>query len=136
MSTYFAIVHKDPSSAYGVVFPDVPGCFGAGDTYEEAVASAVEALRLHSEGLAAHGGGLPPPRTFEALLADADTIEEAREAAIVPISFSPTESSSVAVSLDLESGLFGCRGYCRAQARDNPLCLACGGRSRKGPWVK
>lgn len=105
MSTYFAIVHKDPSSAYGVVFPDVPGCFGAGDTYEEAVASAVEALRLHSEGLAAHGGGLPPPRTFEALLADADTIEEAREAAIVPISFSPTESSSVAVSLDLESGL-------------------------------
>lgn len=105
MSTYFAIVHKDPSSAYGVVFPDVPGCFGAGDTYEEAVASAVEALRLHSEGLAAHGGGLPPPRTFEALLADAETIEEAREAAIVPISFSPTESSSVAVSLDLESGL-------------------------------
>ena len=46
MTTYFAFVHKDEDSAYGIVFPDVPGCFSAGDTFEQAVRNAAEALRL------------------------------------------------------------------------------------------
>jgi predicted RNase H-like HicB family nuclease len=36
MRTYFAIVHKEEDSAVGVVFPDLPGCFSAGDAYDKA----------------------------------------------------------------------------------------------------
>ena len=31
MRTYYALVHKDVDSAYGVTFPDLPGCFAAAD---------------------------------------------------------------------------------------------------------
>jgi predicted RNase H-like HicB family nuclease len=47
MPGYIALVHKDEGTSYGVSFPDVPGCVSAGDTFEEAVANAVEALAGH-----------------------------------------------------------------------------------------
>lgn len=33
-----------PDKAYGVQFPDLPGCFSAGDTLDEAIFNAAEAL--------------------------------------------------------------------------------------------
>lgn len=33
----------DAKHAYGVVVPDLPGCFSAGDTLDEAIANAPEA---------------------------------------------------------------------------------------------
>ncbi|KPL67394.1 CopG family transcriptional regulator [Erythrobacter sp. SG61-1L] len=50
MIYHFAIVHKDPGSAYGVTFPGLPGCFSAADTQDEIVPNAVEALALWLEG--------------------------------------------------------------------------------------
>jgi len=67
MRTYFAIVHKDEDSAVGVVFPDLPGCFSAGDTYNKAIANAHEALRLYAEAERVAGRQLPKPRTFGAM---------------------------------------------------------------------
>jgi predicted RNase H-like HicB family nuclease len=49
MKTYFAIVHKDPDSAYGVTFPDLPGCFSAADRLEDVVRNAAEAMDLWFE---------------------------------------------------------------------------------------
>ena len=46
---YVAVIDKDPDSAYGVRFPEVPGCFSAADTFEEIVPSAIEALSLFFE---------------------------------------------------------------------------------------
>ena len=38
MSThYVAVIEKEPDSAFGVWFPDVEGCFSAGETVDEAV---------------------------------------------------------------------------------------------------
>ncbi len=48
---YPIFIHKDESSAYGVIVPDLPGCFSAGDTVEEAVHNAHEAIECHLEGL-------------------------------------------------------------------------------------
>ena len=31
------VIHKDPESCYGVTVPDLPGCFSAGNTIEEAL---------------------------------------------------------------------------------------------------
>lgn len=46
-----AIEKGDKRRAYGVVAPDLPGCFSAGDTLDEALTNAKEAILLHLEGL-------------------------------------------------------------------------------------
>ena len=38
MKTFIAVVHKDPDSAYGIRFPDVPGCFSAADDFNDVLA--------------------------------------------------------------------------------------------------
>jgi len=43
------VVHKDPGSSYGVTIPDLPGCFTAGDTLDEALRNLQEAVELHLE---------------------------------------------------------------------------------------
>ena len=48
---YPVVIHKDENSDYGVTFPDLPGCFSAGDTIEEALANAQEAAECHIEGI-------------------------------------------------------------------------------------
>ena len=85
MRTYFAIVHKDEDSAVGVVFPDLPGCFSAGDTYNKAIANAHEALRLYAEAERVAGRQLPKPRTFDALYRDPEVRVEAQGAPFVGI---------------------------------------------------
>lgn len=49
MKVYYGIVHKDEDSAYGVTFPDLPGCFSAADDDGEIIANAAEALDLYFE---------------------------------------------------------------------------------------
>lgn len=46
---YYAVVHKDEDSAYGVSFPDLPGCFSAADDIEDVLPNACEALDLWFE---------------------------------------------------------------------------------------
>ena len=45
--------------AHGVAVPDLPGCFSAGDSVEEAFDNAAQAIELHCELLAEGGGDLP-----------------------------------------------------------------------------
>lgn len=40
-----AIEPGDETHAFGVIVPDIPGCFSAGDTLEEAYANAKEAIK-------------------------------------------------------------------------------------------
>lgn len=49
MKYCYAVVHKDPDSAFGVHFPDLPGCFSAADRIEDVVPNATEALSLYFE---------------------------------------------------------------------------------------
>jgi predicted RNase H-like HicB family nuclease len=70
MPSYIALIHKEPTSDYGVSFPDLPGCVSAGATLDEARAMASEALAFHAEGMAEDGEALPPPSTLEAIMAD------------------------------------------------------------------
>lgn len=45
---YPAVFHQEEGT-YWVEFPDLPGCFSAGDTPEEAISNAQEALALYLE---------------------------------------------------------------------------------------
>jgi predicted RNase H-like HicB family nuclease len=70
MAGFIALVHKDEGTSYGVSFPDVPGCISAGDTLEEALANAGEALAAHLALMRNDGDTIPSPRSFEALRQD------------------------------------------------------------------
>jgi predicted RNase H-like HicB family nuclease len=71
MTSYIAIVHKDPDSDFGISFPDFPGCISAGGTLDEAVAMAQEALAVHTDFMRKEGQELPSPMTMEAAIKEA-----------------------------------------------------------------
>ncbi|MEL7083867.1 MAG: type II toxin-antitoxin system HicB family antitoxin [Cyanobacteria bacterium J06597_1] len=69
---YPIVIHKDSDSAYGVTVPDVPGCFSAGDTFEEAIANVTEAIECHLESLLMDEEDIPLPSETEIHLANPD----------------------------------------------------------------
>ncbi len=54
-----AIEPGDAKHAFGVVVPDLPGCFSAGDTLDEAVDNAKEAIELWLETVIDDNGVIP-----------------------------------------------------------------------------
>lgn len=56
-----AIEPATENTAWGVVVPDLPGCFSAGDSAEDAFTNAVEAIEAHCELLAEDGLDIPAP---------------------------------------------------------------------------
>src|SRR5580698_1910748 len=60
------------TAAYGVVVPDLPGCFSAGDTFDEAVLAAEEAAAAWIDATLDAGGVIPPPSSIETLRARSD----------------------------------------------------------------
>ncbi len=69
---YPVVIHKDRKSDYGVTVPDLPGCFSAGDTMEEALTNAVEAIECHLEGLLLDGDEIPQAQPVEEHLKNRD----------------------------------------------------------------
>jgi predicted RNase H-like HicB family nuclease len=66
---YIALVDGEPG-AYGVVFPDLPGCLAGGATVEEAVADAAKVMPEWAGAVEAGGGEVALPRSFEDLKVD------------------------------------------------------------------
>jgi predicted RNase H-like HicB family nuclease len=62
---YPIVIHKDKDSDFGVTFPDIPGCFSAGTTIEEAIAMAQEAAECHIEGLLLDSEPIPVATSIE-----------------------------------------------------------------------
>jgi len=87
MPHYVAIVEEaGPDRAVGIWFPDLPGCFSAGDDVDEALRNASEAVGLYAEELAKDGRPLPPPRTVSELRHDASVADDLKQhlVALVP----------------------------------------------------
>jgi predicted RNase H-like HicB family nuclease len=59
---YPVVLHSDNGIRWGVTVPDLPGCFSAGDSMDEALESVIEAIDLHLEGVTEEGGNVPVPR--------------------------------------------------------------------------
>lgn len=75
MPTYVALADGKPG-AYGVVFPDAPGCHAMGKTVEQALLSARTALGEWIEHSLANGMSVPEPRTADELLKDPEVVED------------------------------------------------------------
>jgi predicted RNase H-like HicB family nuclease len=64
---YPVAIHKEPGSAYGVTVPDLPGCFSAGSTIDEAMLMAREAIELYLDTFVDDGRTIPTPLDIETL---------------------------------------------------------------------
>ena len=91
------VIHKDEASAYGVSVPDLPGCFSAADTFEEAIESAHEAIACHLEGLLLDDEPVPAKKPFEAHRANKDY--EGGTWAVVSIDVSKLSSKAKRVNI-------------------------------------
>jgi predicted RNase H-like HicB family nuclease len=99
MPHFIAIVHKDPNSAWGVSFPDLPGCFSAADQESDLLPNAMEALELFSED----AGELPRPSSIEALRAKPEVAEDLAAGAFllsVPLLHNAAKTTRVNITLD------------------------------------
>ena len=59
---YPIVIYKDPDSDYGMMVPDLPGCYTFGDTIADVLTQAVEAIELHLEGMLLDGDPIPEPK--------------------------------------------------------------------------
>ena len=66
------VLHTDDGVRYGVTVPDLPGCFSAGETFDEALESVLEAIDLHVETLIDDGCDIPEPQPIATHQANAD----------------------------------------------------------------
>jgi len=69
---YLVFIHKDHDSDYGVIVPDLPGCYSAGSTVEDAIQNAHEAIECHLEGLLLDGDPIPFKKALEQHLDNPD----------------------------------------------------------------
>lgn len=56
---YPVVIHKDSDSDYGVTVPDLPGCFSAGQSVDDAITCVLEAIECHVEGILIDGEAIP-----------------------------------------------------------------------------
>ncbi|WP_368415989.1 type II toxin-antitoxin system HicB family antitoxin [Falsiroseomonas sp.] len=75
MADYIALIHKEPTSDYGVSFPDFPGCVTAGTTLDEARREAAEGLAMHIDGMIEDGEAIPEPSLLEDVMAERENRE-------------------------------------------------------------
>ena len=62
-----AIEPGNENTAFGVVVPDLPGCFSAGDTLDEAMSGAEEAIALWIDATLDAGDAIPSPSSLDAV---------------------------------------------------------------------
>jgi predicted RNase H-like HicB family nuclease len=62
-----AIEPGTDTTAFGVVVPDLPGCFSAGDTFDEALANAEEAAAAWIDAALDAGEPIPEPSPADSL---------------------------------------------------------------------
>lgn len=101
MRYYTALVHRDEDSAYGLTFPDLPGCFAAADTWNGIPAAATEALDLWFEDQPD-----VPPASLDAIRQHPETAAElAAGAVLMPIPYIPADTAVDRVNITIERGL-------------------------------
>lgn len=64
--SYRTVLRKEPEGGYTVIVPSLPGCVTYGETVEQAIAMAREAIEVYIESLRAHDEEIPT---------DAETLE-------------------------------------------------------------
>ena len=99
MQYFYAIVHKDSESAFGVTFPDLPGCFSAADAIDDVLPNACEALELWFEDADA-----TQPRRLDEIR-DMAAVDLAEGAFIVAVPRITRTGRQVRANISLDRGM-------------------------------
>jgi len=99
---YIAIIEKE-DDVHGVVFPDFPGCVSAGDSIDEAMAGAREALSLHVQGMVDDDEKLPKPSTVDEIKDMKDWVFTDNPV-FASIAVVPTFGKMVRANISIDSG--------------------------------
>ena len=103
MAHYLAIIHKDQDSAWGVSFPDFPGCFSAADNEADIIPNAMEALELYLEDYA---DDLPHPTTADKLRVTPEIAAALAEGAyLMAVPFFMNRGRTARINITLNKGL-------------------------------
>ena len=78
MIRYYPAIVEAASRGFGVFFPDVPGCTSGGDSIEDAVRHAEEALQAHLALAADIGAEAAAPSDLADVQVDSDVTVAAR----------------------------------------------------------
>lgn len=99
MQHYIGVVYQNDDTAYGVHFPDLPGCFSAADDLQTLLSEAAEAVALYMEDQAER-----PARSMDAIrrAAKEDLDEGAFLIAVPHISLS---GRSAKANITMDAGL-------------------------------
>ncbi len=99
MKFLIAIEPGTDTTAFGVVVPDLPGCFSAGDTLEEAFDQAREAIEAHCEMLAEDGADMPHSAPMAQHQADPEFVGWVWAVVELPVEryFGPAEKINITV---------------------------------------
>ena len=101
MRYYISVVHKDESSAFGMHFPDVPGCFAAADNMDDVVKNGIEALRLYAEDTL-----LAEPRAIEQIRTSPDVAADLADGAfLIAVPLIDEDARVVRANITMESGV-------------------------------
>lgn len=96
---YPIFIYKDETSDFGVIVPDLPGCFSAGSTIEEAISNAHEAIECHIEGLLLDGEPIPLLKPIEEHLNNAEFKKGLL--AVVEIDLSKISGKTIRINVSL-----------------------------------
>lgn len=99
MRYYIAIVHQDGDSAFGLTFPDLPGCFAAADSWDAIPAAATEALDLWFDDQP----DVEPSSLDVLRLSQKDAL--AAGAVLLPVPYIPADTAVERVNITMERGL-------------------------------
>lgn len=101
MRYYTAIVRQDDDSAFGLTFPDLPGCFAAADSWDGIPAAANEALDLWFEDQPD-----VEPSALDALRQTAAVQQALSEgASLMTMPYIPTDTAIERINVTMERGL-------------------------------
>lgn len=62
---YRVLIEEDEEGVFVAEVPSLPGCVTQGETRDEALSNAREAIAAYLESLESHGDPVPPPITEE-----------------------------------------------------------------------
>jgi predicted RNase H-like HicB family nuclease len=101
MAVIVALVHGE-KGAFGVSFPDFPGCVSGGASISEALRRAPEALASHIEAMVDEGFVIPEIRELDTIRASSEFAVDFADAVLIAVVEAelPGRASRLNISMD------------------------------------
>lgn len=103
MTQYVGIL-DGRGDVWGIRIPDVPGCYGAGGTPEDALADAISALREVAAHLVSNDNPVPTARGMESVRRDKDAAYDPETESMVMVPLLLDKARVVKANVSLDAG--------------------------------